>query len=134
MKAQITLIGFMVLSLISCNELKDLQGSYDVVAVDGQDMTGQGITINIEMNEDENRISGNNSCNEYGGSFTLSDDASIELGPIMATKIYCMENAKTEQAYMNQLALVKSTELKNGMLHLMNAEGNVLIKAKKNNE
>jgi len=134
MKTQLILFSLMVLSLVGCNELEDIQGSYNVVSVDGQDMKGEGITINIEMAEDENRISGNNSCNQYSGSFTLQDDQVLELGPMLATKMYCVEKAKIEQAYMKQLALVKKAEYKNDHLHLMDEDGNLLIKAKRINE
>jgi heat shock protein HslJ len=134
MKAQFILFGFMALSLMACKELEDIQGSYDVVSVDGVEMDGKGITINIEMTETENRISGNNSCNQYSGSFTSPEGNQVNLGPIMGTKMYCVENAKTETAYMNALALVKKAELKNEVLMLMDEDGSVLIKAKKKNE
>jgi heat shock protein HslJ len=134
MKAQFILFGFIALSLMACKELEDIQGSYDVVSVDGVEMDGKGITINIEMTETENRISGNNSCNQYSGSFTSPEGNQVNLGPIMGTKMYCVENAKTETAYMNALALVKKAELKNEVLMLMDEDGSVLIKAKKKNE
>jgi len=134
MKAQILLFSLIALSLISCKELEDIQGSYEVVTVNGQDMTGEGITINIEMSEKENRISGNNSCNEYSGTFQNPEGNEVELAPMLATKVYCMEKAKIESAYMNQLALVKMAEYKNDHLRLMDEDGNVLIKAKKINE
>ena len=134
MKASILFFSLMALFFDGCQDLEDINGSYDVVAVDGQDMAGQGITINIEMSEKENRISGNNSCNEYSGNFENPESNEVEFGPMMATKMYCMEKAKIESAYMSQLALVKKAELKNDFLRLMDADGTVLIKAKKTNE
>jgi heat shock protein HslJ len=134
MKTQLILFSFIALALIACKDLEDIKGSYSVASVDGVDMDGKGITINIEMTGTENNISGNNSCNEYSGSFTNSEGNQISLGPIIGTKIYCVENAKTETAYMNALALVKIAELKNEVLKLMDVDGNVLIKANKKNE
>jgi heat shock protein HslJ len=134
MKAQLIVLGFMALSLVGCKELKDIPGSYNIVTVDGMEMEGQGITINIEMTETGNSISGNNSCNEYSGSFTNPEGNQVEMGPMMGTKMYCVENAKTETAYMNALALVKKVELKNDVLQLMDEDGKVLIKAKKKDE
>jgi heat shock protein HslJ len=134
MKASILLFSLTALFFDGCQDLEDINGSYDVVVVDGQDMAGQGITINIEMSEKENRISGNNSCNEYSGSFENPEGNEVEFGPMLATKMHCMEKAKIESAYMNQLALVKKAELKNDYLRLMDADGTVLIKAKKTNE
>ncbi|WP_055411562.1 META domain-containing protein [Nonlabens sp. YIK11] len=134
MKAKFLLFGMMILTLIACNELEDINGSYEVVTVDGQDMAGQGITINIDMSEKENRISGNNSCNQYSGNFENPEANRVEMGMMISTKIYCEEKAKTEQLFMNQLALVKKAEYKNDHLKLMDEDGMVLIKAKRVNE
>lgn len=134
MKAFFILLGFSALMFNGCKELEDINGSYQVTTVDGQDMIGQGITVNIEMSEEENRISGNNSCNEYMGTFQNPESNKIEVGAIMATKMYCTEKAQIEKTYMTQLALVKKAEVKNDILRLMDDEGNVLIKAKKTNE
>ncbi|PRP67849.1 META domain-containing protein [Nonlabens agnitus] len=134
MKTKFLLFGMMILTLVACDELEDINGSYEVVTIDGQNMAGQGITINIDMSEKENRISGNNSCNEYSGTFENPEANNVDIGMIMATKMYCEEKAKTEQLFMNQLALVKKAEYKNDHLRLMDEDGMVLIKAKRVNE
>ncbi|WP_194851680.1 META domain-containing protein [Nonlabens antarcticus] len=134
MKAQILIFSLMVLTITSCKELEDIQGSYNVTTVDGEDLSDNGITIKIEMSKTENRISGNNGCNQYSGTFTNPEGSMVDLGPMMGTKMYCEETAKIETKYMSQLSLVKRVELKNDVLRLMDEDGNVLIKAKKTNE
>ncbi|SCY31726.1 Heat shock protein HslJ [Nonlabens sp. Hel1_33_55] len=134
MKANFLLFGMMILTLVACNELEDINGSYEVITVDGQDMEGQGITVNIQMSEEGNRISGNNGCNEYGGSFENPEANRVEPGMMMSTKMYCVEKAKIEKLYMNQLSQVKKAEYKNNYLKLMDEDGIVLIKAKRIDE
>ena len=131
MKAHILLFSLMALAFVNCQELEDINGSYEVVTVDGKDMTGQGITINIDMSEKGNNIFGNNSCNQYSGSFENPEGNEVDMGPMMGTKMYCVEKAKIEKQYMSQLALVKKAEYKNNHLKLMDEDGNVLIKAKR---
>ncbi|BAO54943.1 META domain-containing protein [Nonlabens marinus] len=134
MKARILFFSLMALAFVSCQELEDINGSYEVVTVDGQDMTGEGITINIDMSEKGNSISGNNSCNQYSGNFKNPEGNEVDMGPMMGTKIYCVEKAQIEKKYMTQLALVKKAELKKNYLRLMDEDGNVLIKAKRVDE
>ncbi len=134
MKVRVLLFSLMAIAFVSCQELEDINGSYEVVTVEGQDMTGQGITINIDMSEKENRISGNNSCNQYSGNFENPEGNEVDLGPMIGTKMYCVEKAQIEKKYMSQLALVKKAEYKNNHLKLMDEDGNVLIKAKRVDE
>ena len=134
MKSVYLVLLVMIFTLVGCQELKDLQGSYNVVEVDGRNMMDQGITITVEVDEDSNRISGNNGCNQYGGSFQVNDEGSIELSQMMATKMYCPEKADIETKFMTQLNNVKKAKLNKDILVLRDMEDNVVIKAKKINE
>lgn len=134
MKANFMLFGLMVLSLVACKELEDINGSYEVFSINGQDITGEGVTINIDMSESENRISGNNGCNQYSGTFENPEANDINLGPMMGTKMYCQEKADLEKLFMSQLSLVKKVEANNGTLKMMDENGTVLIKAEKKDE
>ncbi|ARN78422.1 hypothetical protein BST97_10730 [Nonlabens spongiae] len=124
-----SLVLILSLSLISCEE-KNLEGNYNVIEVSGEDMSGHGITLNIE-NQEGLRVGGNNSCNTYGADITNAGSNNIEVGPIMSTKMYCQEKRDIERAYMEQLANVKSYRFSQGELHMMNESGKIIIKATK---
>lgn len=124
-----SLVLILSLSLISCEE-KNLEGNYNVIEVSGEDMSGHGITLNIE-NQEGLRVGGNNSCNTYGADITNDGGNNIEVGPIMSTKMYCQEKRDIERAYMEQLANVKSYRFSHGELHMMNESGKIIIKATK---
>lgn len=124
-----SLVLILSLSLVSCEE-KNLEGNYNVIEVSGEDMSEHGITLNIQK-EEELRVGGNNSCNTYGADVSYDGSNNIEIGPIMATKIYCQEKRDIERAYMEQLANVKSYRFSQGELHLMNESGKIVIKAER---
>ncbi|MGB5982635.1 MAG: META domain-containing protein [Nonlabens sp.] len=130
MKTTIKLFSLLLcLSLISCEE-KDLEGQYKVTEIKGMDVTGEGATIIIN-NEDGWRISGNNSCNTYGGDITYDGSNYIKVGPVMATKMFCQEKRDIERSFMNQLAEVASYRFSQGHLILLNESGEEIIKAER---
>lgn len=63
------------------------------------------------------RFSGNNSCNNYSGTYE-SDDTTLKFGPAMSTKKYCDAVADWEAAYMNMLTTVDNYVLRDGQLKL----------------
>lgn len=132
MKSLYVLFFAAAMSVTGCKDLKDIAGSYIVMNIDGQDISQDGVTLDIAMKDGENNISGNNSCNDYSSSFNISEDATIEIDPIMTTKMYCVEKAAIEKAYMKQLNKVHKVQLKKDILELIDDKGNVVITAKKN--
>lgn len=126
MKTTIKLFSLLLcLSFISCEE-KNLEGQYNVVEVDGQNISNEGATM-IITNEEGWRISGNNSCNTYGADITYDGSNYIKVGPVMATKMFCEDKKETEKTFMNQLAKVDSYRFSQDHLHLLNKEGDIII-------
>ncbi len=134
MKTTISVICALTLLLTSCKELKELKGSYEVVEIKGENVTGKGVTLNINSSEEGNRISGNNGCNEYGGSITIDDNGKVSIGQLLSTKMYCAQTAQLENKYMSQLGKVNQYKMDNDLLVLMDAKGNIIIKSKKLDE
>lgn len=132
MKSLYVLFFAAAMSISGCKDLKDIAGSYIVMNIDGQDISQDGVTLDIAMKDGENNISGNNGCNDYSSSFNISEDATIEIDPIMTTKMYCVEKAAIEKAYMKQLNKVRKVQLKKDILELIDDKGNIVITAKKN--
>lgn len=134
MKSLYILLLLSCIAIVSCKDLKNMPGSYEVVNVNGIDRANKGVTLNINVVEGEYRIAGNNGCNSYGGSFTVDKDQVIEIGPVMATKMYCEDNADVEREYMAALDNVHHAKLNKDSLELMDVEGNVIVTAKRINE
>ena len=65
---------------------------------------------------DPGRVTGNGSCNRYGGTVELGD-GTIKVGPVMTTKMACTpEIDAQERAYLAALQNASRTELVNGEL------------------
>lgn len=134
MKTLYILLMAIAFTTSGCKDLKDMEGAYMVMEVDGMDMTGKDVTLKLDIGEEKNSISGNNGCNEYSGSFAYSEDGVITMSPLMATKMYCMETADIEKAFMTQLNNTHKAKLNNDVLELKNAEGTTIIKARRIDE
>lgn len=73
----------------------------------------------------DNKIAGNGGCNRYGGSYKLTGNGKLTVGPFISTKMYCP--GQGESNYLK--ALQESTMLKvgKGKLTLLNGETEVLV-------
>ncbi len=134
MKYAFSVIAICAILFTGCKEIKELPGSYEVVEVNGQDISGQGVTLNIKMNDYGNRIYGNNGCNEYGGSITTDEEGKVTLGQLLSTKMYCQEKAQLETKFMTQLNKVDQYRISDDLLLLLDQNGNIIIKSKKLDE
>ena len=130
----ICILLFAALTISGCKDLNDIAGSYQVMTADGMDLTDQGVTLTIKIDESGNQISGNSGCNQYSGPFTIRENSTIDLGMMMSTKMYCVEKAEIEDTYMSQLKDIHTAKLKKDVLELMDIDGKVVITAKKKNE
>lgn len=103
----------LVVGLVSCNSSKEAvsldalsTGTWELVKINGKDVQasdyGRGIPT-VSFSKEESRISGNGGCNTYSGPFTLSENASIEIGPVMSTKMACMNGGNGESVYFKAL-------------------------------
>lgn len=77
---------------------------------------------------DGERVGGNGSCNQYGGSYTL-DGSSLSIGPLMSTMMACQEPGVMEQeaALTGLMAQVASYQIEGETLRLLDANGQVLL-------
>lgn len=76
------------------------------------------VTITLRFEGKGKRFSGNNSCNDYSGTYEKSDPATLRFGPAMSTKKYCTAVADWESAYMTVLGMVDNYAIREGRLHL----------------
>ena len=59
----------------------------------------------LQFEEETNRVSGNGSCNSFGGTMAVSEDA-IQFGNLFSTKMYCAEVQEIETLFLKQLGRV----------------------------
>ncbi len=109
--------------------MTDLAGNYEVTQVGTKDYSAYDITINVELGK-EPRISGRSACNQYSGSISNPEGKQLEIGMLLSTKMYCKETAEVEKDFTERLNQVVAYEKYDGVLALMDASGNAIIKAK----
>jgi heat shock protein HslJ len=130
MRLRSLLFALVAISITSCNDMKEINGEYDVTMVGSNDYSQQDITMNIEMGE-ENRISGKSACNQYSGNFTNPKENQVEMGMMMGTKMYCKDTSQIERDYLDHLSQVTAVNKTKTGLDLLNEEGKVIIVAVK---
>lgn len=102
-------------------------GIWEIVEIGDINKIDVGTTININM--EEQRISGNAGCNNFFGSFNITDN-SIEFSQLGATRKLCSDMA-TENLFFANIEKVKYFKLQNETLHLQSENEVTLIKLKK---
>lgn len=75
----------------------------------------------IKFNEDLG-VTGNNSCNSFGGNYELSDENSIKFSPFAMTRMACIGNS-VEQEFMQALEQTKRYSLNESELVFLDESG-----------
>lgn len=126
-KITIALSLIMTIVLSSCSILKksssnnvvnqDLSGTWVLTYITGPRITFEGLypekkpTITFDL--EDMRISGNTSCNSYGGSILLDKDK-IKIDKPFTTMMACPGNG--ESTYIDTLLKVETFKLNNDTL------------------
>ena len=126
------------LMIISCKETKKTieapynevySGEYEIKSLNGNE-SSRALSFTIETSE--NKISGKTNCNNYFGTYTISNADELKIGPLVATEMYCEENVmKTERELFKAYKDSKTFSFDGKMLTLFNKEGTLLIRAYK---
>ena len=125
---QIMLIISIIAAVVSCKQKEDIAGFYDIVMVAGENYAAYGMTLNIEMGE-ENKISGDSGCNQYFGTFENPKSDQVVMGQIAGTKMFCKQKNKMERTYLEHLSKVSRVRLVTNGLELLDNNGDLLITA-----
>jgi heat shock protein HslJ len=103
-----------------------LEGSAWVLngLVEGNSVTATPIDPTITALFEDGQLTGSAGCNRYSSSYTV-DGTALTLGPIASTRMLC-EDAQNEReiAFLSALSEVTGFSLSNGVLDLLDAEGN----------
>ncbi len=79
----------------------------------------------ISFDAKANRISGNTSCNSFSGDAHLNGNKLDLSGPMITTRMACIEGMGGEQLFLNMLKIVNNYSIKNDMLLLK--EGDTIV-------
>jgi heat shock protein HslJ len=97
-----------------------------------EDLAGAGVVerdrATLEF-DDAGRASGNGSCNRFSGPVTLSGDR-ISFGPLMSTKMACVEDALTaqEMKYLEALGAAERYAVEDSTLLIYRAGDGVPLR------
>lgn len=109
-------LGAMAVACTStrnATEVKDLNGEWNIVAVDGQklNLTEDMTVPTIKFNTSDGTVSGNLSCNRLVGSFDVNaKPGTLDLSGIGATKMLCPDMT-VEDNILRAFAQVRGYEL-----------------------
>lgn len=96
--------------------------SWVLTELDGRAPAAGVTTPTLEFEAD--RVNGNGGCNLFNGPYT-QDGASLRMGPLVATRRACVEEAGNAQetAYFRALESTTSAAIADGMLELSDDSG-----------
>ncbi len=106
---------------------------FDVLILNEKNVQDHELTFVIQAKE--NRISGQSSCNTYGVSYE-NNEGKLELGFIIATKMYCDDKMELENEFLKAVGEVKKFKYSNQgeKLSLYNEEEKKIIELSKKKE
>ena len=97
-----------------------------------QEMTGEPIegksalrTPFLSFDGVRKRVSGNDGCNSYTGTYEISAGGSINIGDMASTEMYCEGDKLSKDYYLN-LAKVKEYKIRGGVLILTDGSEDLL--------
>lgn len=71
------------------------------------------------------KITGNNGCNRYGGSYNLNDEGGINISQVVSTKMFCPGDG--EKLYMDALNSVNLAKIDHDKLVLLKDTEELLV-------
>lgn len=122
----ITMLTLSACSIIGASQL-DLDGSsWELTEING---SSPHASSTVTMKFADGQVSGNSTCNTYGGEYNTSRDGSIEFGMMMSTMMACMdpEGMEQETTYMQTIAEVETFQVNGSVLTFEDAEGVTLL-------
>lgn len=127
----ITAIMVVALTLAACGGLASAQGNLDGtrwILLTYRETKPIG-SVRPTLNFEKDQVSGNASCNNYGGSYQV-DGEKITFGPMFMTEMYCvaLEGIMDQESlYLKMMGSVERFELNEGLLVLFLSDGGTLV-------
>jgi heat shock protein HslJ len=75
----------------------------------------------------DSKVSGSTGCNNYNGTYSLTNDGAITFGDMASTKAYCEQLADQEAAMLKAFDDAKTAEVAGTDLQFLGSKGDVLM-------
>ncbi len=132
---------FLILVLFSCansrhaeKEISNLDGTWELLFLQNDESTEALFPTKkptMVLNTASSLISGSAGCNNYSGSFKVSEKMLDLSAPMAATKIMCASGMEGEQAFLTTLPKVNAYIIMENELSFME-DSKMLMKFKRN--
>ncbi|MFC4701237.1 META domain-containing protein [Glaciecola siphonariae] len=102
---------------------------WELTALNGSTVTEDVMATknaHIIFNEQEKRVTGSGGCNRFFGSYEHTEDGSLNIGEIGATKMMCPPGTVDEQAYFSVLSKVNRYTIQGNMLQLAGDDAQII--------
>ncbi len=111
---------------------QQLNGKWVVSHIKGQAINKKDSQPRVELNLNEKRISGNDSCNNFSGSIEKVSDKELAFGKdIAVTQMLCPDKMKVADAFEQALTEVAHYKISGTDMMLYNAAGEELLALQK---
>ncbi len=119
----IALIIGLMLSACAATTSELIDTNWKLTELNGQKLPAE---IQITLNIKKDQAGGNSSCNTYGADFTQTGDK-LSFSQIFSTMMYCEKGMEFETDYFAALGKIKTFQLENDQLSLLDDTGNVVL-------
>ncbi|PRX52091.1 META domain-containing protein [Salegentibacter salegens] len=130
---------FSVFLMISCGnsedkisedpaDLKSLNGNYELLELDGEDISAQGFILNF--NGTEQRLSGKTGCNNFVATYKI-EDSIVKFNPPLGTKMYCEGQMEYEEILNELIPEIRNVRISDKDLIFLSGENQELLNLQK---
>jgi heat shock protein HslJ len=119
----ITLMIGLMLSACAGTSSKLIDTSWKLTDLNGQKVPAE---IQITLSIKKDTAGGVSACNSYGSDFTQKGEK-LSFSQIFSTMMYCDKGMEFETDYFAALGKIKSYQLENDQLSLLDESGNVVL-------
>lgn len=124
-------IALAGIGLAACSTPVDLNGAWNIVEVNGEQITAVEETPFIEFDTENQRVHGNTGVNIMNGSYTL-DGEKLSLGRMATTMMAGpMEAMETERTILQTIEKSAKIKASGEDLQILDADGTVIMLLKK---
>lgn len=109
-------------------DLKALNSNYELLEMDGEDISSQGFILNFEGKEQ--RLSGKTGCNNFVATYKI-EDSIVKFNPHLGTKMYCEGQMEYEEIFGEVLPEIRKVKISDKDLIFLSAENKELLNLQK---
>lgn len=120
------------LTMIITNKNQTPSGTWALQMINhNEDPEVRRISMKLEFSKKENKVSGNDGCNQYSGIFDTDDSKAIEFGPLASTERACIVPAPFANEFYSSLQTVVSYINTGKNLIFKNSSGDTVMQFEK---